>query len=54
MTWIQVVTLTYIGCTFGPDKNRSHEHDHGCTSKVARRDIDKWTKQFVGVAIIMA
>lgn len=41
------MTLTNIGCTFGPDKNMSHEHDTGC--KMAEREIE-WSKPFTGVA----
>ena len=49
---IQVVTLTYVGCTLGPDKSMNHEHDSRCN--IVRREIDKCSKQFRGVAIILS
>lgn len=36
---IQVVTLTYVGCTLRPDKSMNHEHDS--RSNIVRREIDK-------------
>lgn len=49
---IQVVTLTYVGCTFCSVKNMSHEHDPGCN--IAWTEIDECSKLFIGVAIILS
>lgn len=35
---IRVVTLTYVGCTLGPDKSVTYEHDSRCN--IVRREID--------------
>ena len=49
---IQVVILTYVGCTLGPDKSVNHEHDSRCN--IVRRETDKCSKQFIEVAIILS
>ena len=49
---IQVVTLTYVGCTLGPDKSVNHEHDSRCN--IVRRGTVKCSKQFIRVAIILS
>lgn len=44
------MTLTYVGSTFGPNKNMSHDHDPATLLE----EIDEWSKQFTVVAIILA